>query len=169
MALIVEDGTRKADADSLTTVEFADAYVAGLYGGSHAWAGYDTTEKERRLRVGTRYVCDKFEHRFLGLRVDQVQALSWPRWGACTDEGFELGYRDVPVDVQRAVVEAALVGDLAEMQPADTDQGVKRKKRKVGPLETETEYAGSSSAQPAYARVETTMRRLLQPMKAGRS
>lgn len=169
MALIVEDGTRKADADSLTTVEFADAYVTSIYGASHAWSGYSSTEKERRLRVGTRYVCDSYENLFLGERVDNVQALSWPRQNAETNEGFEIGYRDVPLDVQRGVVEAAIIGDLSAMLPTTTTPNLKRTKRKVGPLETENEYAGSAGTQPTYLTIERALTRVLGQRRMGRS
>lgn len=74
MALIVEDGTGLADADSYISLTDARTFAAN-YG---IKLPDDDTEAEITLRQGTQYV-DLQEDCFAGDRLTDTQALAYPR------------------------------------------------------------------------------------------
>lgn len=77
MALVVEDGTGKADADSYTSVAAFKAW-ADLRG--FAYASYTDTAIEQSARRATLYIDGKYRNRFPGTRVKgRSQAREWPR------------------------------------------------------------------------------------------
>lgn len=75
MALVVEDGTGRADAESYAAVAFADAYHTSL--GNEAWGNAITDEKEAALRRATQYLDARYT--FTGNPLTTTQALAWPR------------------------------------------------------------------------------------------
>jgi len=88
MALIVEDGTGRADAESYVSVGDADVYWLTSMNNDVTWAGLTTGAKETALRRATQYLDAHFE--FQGLQTtavfnpqtgfyDATQALQWPR------------------------------------------------------------------------------------------
>lgn len=127
MALIVEDGTGKPDADSYVTLAEADAYCAKL--GHAKWTGTDTA-KESALVRACQYVDTRY--RFKGERLTVAQALEWPRSIA---DG-------IPSRIKDAQCEAALRA-LTGVLYADSDGRVVTAKT-IGPLKTE--YAQVSTA-----------------------
>ena len=135
MALIVEDGTGKADAESLITLAAANTRHTAL--GNTAWTGTDAA-KEAALRRATIYMEQAYRSAWKGARRTIEQALSWPRYGVTVD-GFYLDSDAIPTDVANACADLALralAGDLSE----DQTRAIKREK--VGPLETEySEYS----------------------------
>ncbi len=103
MALTLIATAGASDANSYTTVAFADAYFEGRPGAG-AWTDASTEEKEQAL-VGATTRLDSEQYR--GSRVSESQALAWPRYGVYID-GVEIGSATVPVAVQRAACEEAL-------------------------------------------------------------
>lgn len=80
MALVVEDGTGKADAESYTSVAAFKAW-ADAWGVSYA--AYADSAIEQSARRSTRYIDGKFRNRFPGTKVKgRSQALEWPRYVA---------------------------------------------------------------------------------------
>lgn len=77
MALIVEDGTGKSDAESYCTTSFVDTYCSNR--GLTAWAALTTSAKESALRLATDYIQSKYYYRWDGLRINDTQALDFPR------------------------------------------------------------------------------------------
>ncbi len=77
MALIVEDGTAKADAESFASVDYADTYHSNR--ANDAWAVLTTPKKEAALRKSTDYMEEIYRTRWKGVRLTTGQALSWPR------------------------------------------------------------------------------------------
>ena len=102
MALIVEDGTGKANADSFTDLATART-IAANYGVTLPDAEADA---EIVLRQGCQYLMLS-ESRFSGSRVSASQALPWPRVGASNQYGFEYSETDIPVQLSYAQVFAA--------------------------------------------------------------
>lgn len=160
MALIVEDGTAKADAESYASVAAADTYHANR--GNTAWAAIATTAlKEAALRKATDYMGQCFLTRWKGYRYSTTQALDWPRSMVPMPGGYGVTYyatNAIPVAVINACCELALrasAGDLAE----DTAQEIIREK--VGQLETE--YQPGSRAGARYPAIT----RLLGPLLTG--
>lgn len=131
--LETEDGTAKANAESLITVADADTYFTGR--GITNWATLSTTEKEQALRRATDYMEQAYGQKWKGERTKHTQALSWPRYGVCAN-GFDVDSDVVPVPVQRACAELALRAAAGELAP---DVGRLAKREKVDVLEVEYE------------------------------
>lgn len=103
MALIVEDGSIVANADSYVSLVDARAKAA-LYG----WAlPADDTGAEAALRNGAKYA-DMSELRFGGSRVSAGQSLAWPRVGARKTTGFVIDSDVVPDEMICAQIAAAV-------------------------------------------------------------
>ena len=162
MALIVEDGTGLADADSY--ISLVDArIIAANY-------GYilpdDDTEAEIALRQGADYV-DLSEPSFTGTRLNDTQALAWPRSNAykCIGNTYIILASDsVPSDVQRAqVVAAAEYG--AGNNPRGNVNGQTVIQETVGPLTVR--YSDNSGDSSTF--VITAASDLLRPYKCGSS
>ena len=93
MALEVEDGTGKEDADSYLSLADADLYWDN-HGAPSEWTGADDSDKEGALRYGTDFLDGKFTWR--GFITTSTQALGWPRGGVFDDEGRLLDSESIP-------------------------------------------------------------------------
>lgn len=118
MALTVEDGTGKADAESYAAITDANTYHAAL--GQAAWAALSDAAKEQALRRATTFIDWRF--RFYGEKRTAEQALAWPRVGA-TDYGWLVDDATVPAKLKRAVAEAALLSVTEELTPNGAPEG----------------------------------------------
>jgi hypothetical protein len=143
MAIIVEDGTGKADAVSYLSVEECDAYHNAR--GHSAWAAAESSEKEAALVKATQYLDGHYGRRWRGSPMTSTQALEWPRFGA-TDRYGRL--RDgVPREITQAVAEAALRALSGDLAP-DRERGGQVVRETVGPISTE--YALGAPAGTTY-------------------
>lgn len=144
MAIVVEDGTGKADGEVLISVDDADAYF--LARGVTEWTGTDTA-KEAALRRGWEWIETRFLGTWKGAKSFTGQALEWPRTGVIDANGEELDGDAIPVRLARANAEAALIflGGTDPLAPA-TGGAVKRLMVKAGPVEKETEYEGGATS-----------------------
>lgn len=164
MAFIVEDGTGRVDANALCSVSFANAYFADR--GISAWTGADTVKQGAIVRA-TDYVCSRWGSKLAGQLQfpDTPQALCFPRLGIDADGA-------VPVGVQRAVAEYALVELSARLAPNPTQDAsglvVTAVKTKVGPIETERAFQPSTpSAARMYPKADSLMRPFLSTYASG--
>ena len=125
MALIVEDGTAKDNADSY--ISLADARIyATSYG---LVLPTDDTDAEVALRQGAQYV-DLQESCFGGARVSSTQSLSWPRLGAVNAYGFAIAADSIPKQLGYAQVAAAAeYGSGTDVRA--TDDGLSIAKERV--------------------------------------
>lgn len=122
MALIVEDGTGKSDAESYATVAEADVYHAAR--GNAGWAALATDAKEKKLRLATDFMGQAYGQSWAGYRTTTTQALDWPRYEVPMRDVWGCAY--LPSDQVPAVVRNACItlafkaasGDLApDVQP----------------------------------------------------
>jgi len=144
MALVVEDGTGKADAESYISVADASTYHTAR--GNAAWAGLASdTIREQMLRKATDYMTATYGERWKGVRVGAVQMLDWPRAYVERESVYDVTTvppsnidgnlwwpsDEVPEPVRRACAELALRaidGDLAvDLDPPVTSE-------RVGPI-----------------------------------
>lgn len=94
MALIIEDGTGKADAEAYAGVADCSAWAVKYYG--HALTGSDA-DKEAAIRRAVAYL-DALKWK--GARAHgRSQALAWPRSGASDCEGIAIASNVVPAEV----------------------------------------------------------------------
>lgn len=164
MAFTAEDGTGLADANALTTVEFADSYFADR--ANAAWAALATPAKQANIIKATDYVQARWSAKFKGTpQFPDVQALAFPRLCIGNDGA-------VPVGIQRAVAEYALRASAAPLAPDPVVDASGRlatgTRKKVGPIETETSFATEGSlSQPqlirAYPAADMLVRPFLRP------
>lgn len=132
MALEVEDGTGKANAESYVSLAAATARHSAL--GNSAWAdAADDTTREQALRRATVFMEQAYRSRWAGCRINSTQALSWPRYNVMVD-GWTVASDAVPTDIANACADLALRA-LSEDLNADLTRGIIREK--VGPIETE--------------------------------
>jgi len=157
MALIIEDGTGVADADSYLAIDDADFAAFG----HTAWA-LETVDavKEVALRQATEYLDATYS--FKGTPSNGEQGLSWPRSGV--EVGTKTyGSASVPREVKRACMFIA-VDYLVNGDPdaiVDPTTQIKRFKSKIdGVNEKETEYRETVSTLRRYPRVEKLLANL---------
>lgn len=156
MALTVEDGTGKANADSYVSVADADAYVAA-YGADATWTAATTAAKEEALRMGTQYLDLRFGVRWLGTRAHETQALAWPRLNVVDGDGYYVLSTVVPTRVKNAAAEAAVrhLTDTDGLMPdEDASREVTSESVTVGPISESKDYAGTKPTQARYTKVE---------------
>lgn len=156
MALIVEDGTGRADAESYCSVAFATAYFSKR-GQADAWDAVE--DKEAALRLATDYVEQTYRGRWLGIRTRDEQALDWPR-SEVPLPGSWLGVRphdEVPAELANAVAELAL---RAASAPLLEDLGRETASESVGPISVS--YREGGPRQQTYTAAVSWLRTLLR-------
>lgn len=104
--MIVEDGTIVADADSYTTVAFADAYHAQQ--NNQEWT-YRSDLQEAALINATSMVDLKHGLSYRGCLIDTVQSLLYPRTTFVDGNGRPQAANTVPLELQKCVCEYALL------------------------------------------------------------
>jgi hypothetical protein len=140
MAIVIEDGTGKPDAEAYISVADADAYFAAR--GNAAWGALNTAAKEAALRLGADYMAAVYGPRWCGERLTDTQALDWPR-----DE------QGVPEAVKRANAELAVRASAGVLL---ADQGAQVKSETVGPISVT--YADGARQETRYASVDASLR-----------
>lgn len=164
MALEVEDGTAKSNAESFISVADADTYFSNR--GNAAWAALTTAQKEQSLRKATDYMEGVYSTRWNGYIKTATQALSWPRsfvykapfvQGAVGAYPYLVADDIVPVEVSRSCAELA-VRASSETLAADLDVAVVSEKIDV----IEVEYDTNAPAYKQYRAVDLALRPYLK-------
>lgn len=135
MALIVEDGTGVAGANSMASVAQADAYFAAR--GETFWSALDEGEKESALINASSSLADSTRYPFKGSKTyGYAQRQPWPRSGAVERHGEAIPNNAMPYQVQDAT--CYLAGQSSQgvdLSPA-LARGGQVKQKTVGPLTT---------------------------------
>lgn len=150
MAIIVEDGTGKEDAESYASVNEFKAYHRAR--GNEEAADLDADVIEPLLRQATDYL-GSYAEQWKGSRITAEQALDWPR-SSVTVHGFDVAEDTVPANVVKA---CCVLAEKARSGPLAADQGQAKIRQKIGPIETE--YDKDSPRAMQYADAQ----RLLAP------
>lgn len=158
MALIVETGTASADSESYASVAQADLYFANR--GMSIWAPLQPAEKEQALRRGCDYIGQNYRMRFAGRRVNDTQALDFPRYSMPRSDGVASYYASdsIPKELTTANIELAIraaAGELIEDQDAPVVEET------VGPITTR--YAAGASHAKKFPAID----KLLAPFLSG--
>lgn len=148
MAIIVEDGTGIANANSYAGATEADTYFSDR--AVSAWTG---TQKEAALIRATAYLDAVYGLRAVG-QPYPGNALAWPRLHAWDRYGVPLV--GLPLALKQACFEAALLALSQDLLPPSERAAVVMRER-VGNVERE--YSGGSAA-TTYQIVD----RLMQPL-----
>jgi len=159
MALIVEDGTGLANAESFMSVVEATAYHLAN-GNKAAWSEVaGEPAKEAMLRQATTYIQNRYFALWCGYPVQTTQKLDWPRTGVLFRNGSFVSSTSVPSEVKAACAELALRAASAPLTP---DGAPTVTYEKVGPIEVK--YEPFTAPANPYAAIDA----LLAPfLKAG--
>lgn len=167
MALVVEDGSGLANAESYISVADATAYFAAR--GVASWAALASdTVREQLLRKATDYMVATYSESWAGQRLTVAQALDWPR-AYVPRKDVVGGYGPAPLYwpddavpelVRRACAELALRAATADLQP---DVGAQVTSETVGPISVT--YAEGARQNTSFKAVTN----LLLPLFGGSS
>ncbi len=154
MALVKEDGTIIAGANSYADESDADAFQTDR--GRQAWLDATTEVADAALVRATDYIEGRFGLQFIGQPLGDVQTLAWPRQNAVyVRTGNAFPDDEVPIDIVNACILYAnqVIGpdgddlesmtELSVTPTVSADGAIKMKKEKVDVLEEQTEYFGS--------------------------
>ncbi len=169
MAIVVEDGTGLANADSYSSVADADTYLASI-GDPGSWSTQTVTAKEQALVRATQWLDNTYRTEWKGRRKLQTQALAWPRVEVYDEDDFLVPDDEVPTILAKATAEAAYRFLTAELSP-DLDNGgalVKRTRAKVASLEEELEYVvGAVIGTEQFQKIEDMLAGLVDGSGSG--
>lgn len=164
MALLVEDGSNVAGAESLASVAYADTYHSNR--GNTAWAALATAAKEQALRKSTDYMGQKYRLLWAGYRTNTDQPLDWPRsLVEIKDVNYIGTYVDqdsVPDEIKKACCELALMslnGSLAPNVERETAS------EKVG--EISVSYFQGSTLHTVYRAIDLMLKPYLRNNGSG--
>ncbi len=162
MALVIEDGTGKTDADSYLSLADCDTYHTAK-GDFATWDASEDALQEVALRQATAWIDTKFRLRWKGTRTNETQALTWPRSSVVDEDDFTLDTDAMPQRLFDCTAEMALKALSETLMPdQETPGAIEREKVKVGPLEEDITYSGASQ-QKLYAFAEAMLRGLIRP------
>tara|TARA_R110000744_G_scaffold378892_2_gene495779 strand:- start:8995 stop:9522 length:528 start_codon:yes stop_codon:yes gene_type:complete len=162
MALIVEDGTIVAGAESYISVTGADTYLA-KYGKDSVWKTKTVAEKEILLRISRLYMDTKYYWK--GKQATAGHETNWPRSEVYV-EGNLLNSDTVPADISNSnallASESASGALYRNIDGGTTGQLVKSLEDGIGPLKSKTEYYDGASlasgSQVSYTEVNAMLR-----------
>lgn len=155
MALIVEDGTGLATADSYASIVDLEAELAKL---GKALTTTDADAKDALAREATSFIEAHF--RFPGRIKLETQALLFPRYDHVDRAGRLLSSSAIPADLVRAqalLMKQAESGAL-DPQPAQS-QEVESFTKRVGPITRSYSYRAGSD-RPRYPEVECILAKI---------
>ncbi len=162
MALIVEDGSGLAGANSYNSLTELNTYHT-LHGNT-AWAALSDANKEIRAVNGAQALDAKYSLKYVGVRNTQEQGLEWPRAYAVDSDGFAIGSDVIPQAVKNGHAELSLYALPATIMPPITTPGnIQRISKTVGPVSKAVTYAGGSGEQqPSYPLVTSLLSKVLE-------
>lgn len=157
MALVIEDGTGKADSNSYVEVSEAQAY---------ATARGITLPADESLLIKAMDYLEAQRARYQGAKTNPgVQALQWPRTGVILDCSYALPDNVIPVELKNAQMQLALeVFAGNTLLPSSDGRVVKREKVDVIEREfmTGSDLGTGGLPSPSFPAVEA----LLAPLFA---
>ena len=116
--MIVEDGTGLEDANSYTSLEFADDYFSAR--GVSEWQVLEISKKEQALIKATDFVDNIYQ--WYGKKEFEHQALRFPRIELRDYEGIEI--KGIPTCLKQAICDAAiLVSNGTELFQTQNENG----------------------------------------------
>ena len=162
MAFVVEDGTGRADANALASVEFCDAYHSEVGTPASEWADLVTSRKQRNIIVATQYVEASNADNWKGYRSTFAQALSNPRAGVYVDGQLQL-HNAVHLNLRKATAILAHRAETQDLLPDLAASGAATATRiKLGPMEKSVEYAGGNPPHRSFELAAALLAPLLE-------
>jgi len=150
VTLVKEDGTGLPNANSYEDDASASQYMEDT-GRKAEWRAFSGAERTSALIAATLFMDSTYRCRYLGVRAAatiDTQALEFPRDDLYLPSGAAKPSTDIPLEVQQACAEYALVAASGPIQPdptySDSGRAVSMERKRVeGAVEIETQYDGS--------------------------
>lgn len=156
MALIIEDGSLLAGANSFVSVAEVRAYASARA----SILSDDDADVEVNAIKATDYI-KSLSHRFKGQEIEAAQALPFPRLYIVVN-GFDIPSDSVPQNIKDACCQLA-IESAAGVVLMPTTSGQITTKEKVGPLET----IYSDRSAPDGTQLFAAVTALLRPFMIG--
>lgn len=154
MALVVEDGSIVANANSYNSVAEIRDYATAR--GSSLPALDADIEK---LAIQATDYLESLYKNYQGYRTSPAtQTLQWPRTGVVLYDDLEIGANEIPILLKRAHAQATIEAYSQDLLPNNT-QGVKKEKVDV----LEVEYQDGSSDSVGLPKVDALLGPLFTP------
>jgi len=159
----VETGGSSETSNSYASIANADEYN-DTYLSNSTWTGLSDANKELYLMRATQWLDKRYNKRWYGERANEDQALDWPRASITDTDGYNIDSDEIPQCIIDSCCEAAvIIAGGEDMMPDQSDSGtVKRTKKKVGPILTETEYMGGNDPQKRYTTIDALLRQVVR-------
>lgn len=152
MALIVENGSIVANANSYITIAEYNAWANARFGSRDTAPGCDEDAESLILRA-----MDYFEaQNFIGEKYTKNQDLQWPRSWVNID-GYAVDSNEIPKQVKISIYELAYAEELGDSELETVARKVKRKK--AGSVEIE--YADNSTSTKINIAIPNAMKKIL--------
>jgi len=159
MALVIEDGTGKSDAQSYVSSSDIATY-AQLYGLT------PPASANPAIMQAMRFIEGMYFDRWIGIKKTEEQALAWPRAYAVRRDGYSISESTIPQCLKDAVCALALkVTDGEDLLPKFTRSDVALEEQ-VGPLRVK--YAAGAPAIAIYRDIEAILIPIVIPRMFGK-
>tara|TARA_R110000744_G_scaffold30928_4_gene73050 strand:+ start:710 stop:1216 length:507 start_codon:yes stop_codon:yes gene_type:complete len=150
MALVVEDGSGKSNANSYISQADATTYFTN-HDNPTAWSGLSSALKDAALLYATVTLDGMWD--FTGTVTTSTQALAWPRDGVWDEEGRNLAANAIPQRIKDAECELALLHTSDPLNASYARSGAIEEER-VGPILTRYfDRASMEAALPIIRRI----------------
>jgi hypothetical protein len=162
VAIVVEDGSGKTDAECYATLVETDAYHTAM--GDTTWGAESEADREVAKRKAAQYLDLTYGGRWRGERANDTQALAWPRSSVEDDDGYAIDSDAIPQKLKDAEAVAAylfLTTDI--LADIDDPAAVESYSVKVGPITETTKYVGGNPATTWYRRIDMLVSALVWP------
>lgn len=154
MALVIEDGSGVAGANS-----YIDVTAARAYASARGLSLPATDADVEVLLIKAMDFIEAFRTEFQGLKTDTAQALQWPRTGATLD-GYEVASDTIPTVLASAQAQLAADANLQELMPTRTGREVVMEK--VDVISVQYAESGDTNPQPIFTKAEALLKPLLK-------
>ncbi|MDV6347474.1 DnaT-like ssDNA-binding protein [Nitrosomonas sp. Is35] len=157
MAIVVEDGTGKSNAQSYLSLADVDSYFAAR--GIAAWTGANSA-KEAALIAATEYIDIRWGDLLKGsLEFPDTQALLFPRLNIYDNEDRAL--TGIPQRLERATAEYALISLSQSLMPNPTIESsgkiVTEESEETGPIKETKKYQSGYLTKRPYPKADALM------------
>jgi hypothetical protein len=166
MALIVEDGTGKVNAEAFCSVAQVTTYHA-VRSTASAWVDLDLEVQEAALREATDYIQFTYAGQWSGDRKSDTQSLDWPRTGAEREDSLSGYWTDNTIPAPLVFATAELALKAATAGPLVSDLGRETISESVDVISVT--YAKGGERQTQYEVADKWLQPLLDNGGAGAS
>jgi hypothetical protein len=151
VALVVENGTGLAGANSYVSVADFEAYLDARA------TALPSGDEDGALIRATQFIDGEYRLRFPGTRLNgRAQALEWPRKDAVDQFGDDIDDDEVPIEIKNATCEAAVreLADPGSLSP-DMERGGKIKELQAGSVDIT--YTDGAPAETIFSIIDKAL------------